>query len=149
MDAPKRPWLDDWVTDEALPPPDRWGRPGLLLLFSVECAGCVSRAVPWLRRLAEAHGDDLVLAAVHTAHGRQPRSREQVVEALDRFLGFSRLAVPVALDPSGAWAAATGAEGTPHWFAYDREGRPVRSIFGSQANAMTRLDYLVDELLAA
>lgn len=147
MEPSAPPWLDDWIGGAALPPPEAWDRPGLLLLFSVECAGCVSRAVPWLRRTAERHGEDLVLAAVHTAHGRRAQPREQVVEALERFLAFAKLPTPVALDTTGAWAEAHGAEGTPHWFAYDRDGRRIRSIFGSQANAMTRLDYLLDELL--
>jgi YD repeat-containing protein len=131
----------------ALPPPSRWGRPGVLLAFSVACAGCVSRAVPWLRRLDERHGEALVLAAVHTAYGRATLPRAEVAAALERFLPFSRLTTPVALDLTGEWAAANDVEGTPHWLAYDESGRRIRSIFGSQANAITRLDYLVDELL--
>jgi YD repeat-containing protein len=143
------PWLDDWIAGAAVPPPAAWGRPGLVLVFSVECAGCVTRAVPWLRRLSERHGDGLVLAAVHTGLGRRTWPRDDVVEAVRRFVAFARPSVPVALDPTGEWAEVHGAEGTPHWFVYDREGRLLRSIFGSQANAMTRLDYLVDELLAS
>ena len=149
MEASPGPWLDDWIAGEPLPPPDAWGRPGIVMLFNVACAGCVSRAVPWLRGLAESRGDDLVLAAVHSAYGRAVWPREQVEEALERFLAFARLPVPVALDLDGSWARAQGAEGTPHWFAYDAHGRLLRSIFGSQANAITRLEYLVDELLAA
>ncbi len=140
-------WLDDWVVGGPLPPPDAWHRPGLVLVLSVECAGCVSRAVPWLRRLAERHGDELVLAAVHTALGRRVWPSEQTRSTIARFASFTRIGLPIALDADGSWARAQGAEGTPHWFAYDREGQRVRSIFGSQHNALTRLEYLVDELL--
>jgi hypothetical protein len=139
-------WPSEWL-DVAVPPPSEWERPGLVLVFSLACAGCVSRALPFLRDAANAHGDALNLLAVHTAMGRERVERDELVPPLERLRRFARFDLPIALDLDGAWAAAQGAEGTPHWFAYDRSGARVRSVFGSQANALTRLDYLIDELL--
>lgn len=142
-------WLEDWVWGEPLPPPAAWGRPGLLLLFNLECAGCVGRAVPWLKRLAAERGAALTIGLVHTAYGHRVHPRDGVVPQLTRFAAeFARLTTPIALDLDGSWAEANGAEGTPHWLAYGADGRQVRSLYGSQENALTRLSYLVDELVA-
>jgi len=119
------------------------------MLFNLECAGCISRGVPLIKRLAAEHGDALQLVMVHTAYGHREHPREELVPALERFAGsFAKLEVPIALDLSGGLAEAWGAEGTPHWFVYDAQGRLARSIYGSQENAQTRLGYLLEELLA-
>lgn len=144
------PWPSDFVWLEPVPPPGEWGRPGLIMFFSLECAGCVSRGVPFLKELHRDHGDSLVLFTVHTALGRRRYPRGEVVPQLERFASdFARLPVPVALDLDGSLAEAWGAEGTPHWFVFDWSGRLVRSIFGSQENAQTRLRYLMEELKVA
>lgn len=144
------PWPTEFVWLEPVPPASEWGRPGLVMFFSLECAGCVARGVPFLKELHLEHGESLVLFMVHTALGRRAYPREEVVSQLERFASdFARLPVPVALDLDGALAEAWGAEGTPHWFAFDRRGTLVRSIFGSQENARTRLRYLLEELVAA
>jgi hypothetical protein len=144
----ERPWPNEWIAGEAVPEPREWGKPGVVLAFSVECAGCVARAVPWLRDLSARHGEALVLAMVHTAYAHHVRPRDEVIDDVERVLAFTRTPLPVALDGDGSWAQAWGAEGTPHWFAFDAAGSLVRSVYGSQANAITRLDYLVEELLA-
>lgn len=120
-----------------------------MMLFNLECAGCISRGVPFLKRLAAEHGDALQLVMVHTAYGHRQHPREELVRAIERFAGtFAKLRVPIALDVRGDLAEAWGAEGTPHWFVYDARGRLARSIYGSQENARTRLAYLIEELLA-
>jgi hypothetical protein len=137
-------WLEDWVYGEPLPPPAAWGRPGLALLFNLECAGCVARAVPWAKRAATRVRERAVVLGVHTAYGRRRLPRAAVVPSLTRFANdFARLAFPVALDVDGGWAERHGAEGTPHWLVWDAEGRLERSVFGSQQNALTRLDYVL------
>lgn len=147
-DAAPRPqaWPTDWLGGVSVADPTDWVRPGLVLVFHVGCAGCVSRAVPFLLEAARAYADRLELVAVHSALGRSPTARERVAWTLDRFAHAAGLEVPVALDLDGAWAEAEGAEGTPHWFAYAPGGGRVRSVFGSQENALTRLRYLLDEL---
>ena len=148
-DAP-RPWLDDWVQGPPLGPPNSWGRPGIALLFNLECAGCVSRAIPGLKRAAPGLRDHAVAFAVHTAYGRRVLEREAVVPNLERFArDFARLPFPVALDRTGAWAEDMGAEGTPHWLVWDADGTIERSVYGSQQNALTRLAYVLEAWGAA
>lgn len=144
-DADTPAWLDDWVHGDPLPPPAAWGRPGIGLAFHLECAGCVSRAMPWLKRLAPKIGDRAVLLAIHTAYGHRTLPRDHVSPQLAHYAGaFAQLPFPVALDLDGAWAAAMGAEGTPHWFVWDGHGALERSVYGSQENALTRLGYVVE-----
>ena len=141
-------WVDDFVWLGPVPPPERWGKPGLVMLFNLECPGCIGRGVPFIKRLEQEHGERLQLVMVHTAYGHKAYPREQVVPTLTRFAeSFARLPVPVALDVDGSLAEAWGAEGTPHWLVYDAAGNQVRSIYGSQENAQTRLAYLLEELL--
>ena len=151
MDAPPdapaapTPWLADWVHGGPVPPPDAWGRPGLALAFHLECAGCVGRAVPWLKRAAPGLADRAVVVAVHTAYGHRQLARADVEPELRRYAtSFAQLPFPVALDVDGAWARSMGAEGTPHWFVWDERGVLQRSVYGSQENALTRLGYLLE-----
>jgi hypothetical protein len=145
MDAADRGWLEDWLHGDPLPPPTEWGKPGLALAFNIACAGCVGRAVPWLKRLAPRVGDRAVLLSVHTAYGHRVWPREEVAPQVARYAaGFAALPFPLALDLDGGWAQAHGADGTPHWFVWDAQGRLERSVYGSQENALTRLAYVVE-----
>jgi len=75
-------WPADWVHGDPVPPPATWGRPGLALAFHLECAGCVGRAVPWLKRVAPRLGDRAVPLSVHTAYGHRTLPRAQVAPQL-------------------------------------------------------------------
>lgn len=144
------PPAEAWVWNGPMPPPTEWGKPGLIMAFNLECAGCISRGIPFLKRMAVARGDALAIGLLHTSYGRRRLPREQVEPQLRRFAeSFARLPHPIALDLDGARAERWGAEGTPHWFVFDRHGALVRSVFGSQDNAQTRLEYLTQELLDA
>lgn len=148
MDLPW-PAPTDFVWGEALPTPDRWGRPGLVMVFNLECAGCVSRGVPFLKRLAREHEGRVTLMALHTSRGHRLLARGDVEPTLVRFArDFARLPLPVALDLDGSLAEAWGTEGTPHWLAFDARGELARSVYGSQDGARTRLEYLLEELAA-
>ena len=149
-DADPIPWPapDAWIVNGVLGPPGTWGRPGVILAFHLECAGCVGRAVPFLKRLAREHEDRFQPVLLHTAYGRRPLAHARVEPEATRFLTkFARLAWPTAIDADGTVAEAWGAAGTPHWFVFDASGRRVRDLYGSQENATTRLAYLMDELL--
>ncbi len=138
-------WPDEWIHGDPLPEPAVWGRPGLALIFNLECAGCVTRAVPWLKRLAPAANGVAVVAAVHTAYAHRVLPREEVVPRLQHYAkDFAALPFPVALDLDGSWAEGVGAQGTPHWLVWDERGRLERSVYGSQANALTRLAYVAE-----
>lgn len=139
---------EDWIWNGPLAAPDRWGKPGIVMAFNLECAGCIARGVPFLKRLGEEHGDRFQIALLHTAYGHRDLPREDVEPTVLRFAeSFARLPFPLALDVSGDRAERWGAEGTPHWFVFDRDGTLVRSVYGSQDNARTRLEYLAQELL--
>jgi hypothetical protein len=145
MDAADHGWFDDWLHGDPLPPPTAWGKPGISLAFNIACAGCVGRAVPWLKRLAPRVGDRAVLLAVHTSHGHRVWPRGEVAPQVARYAAeYAALPFPLALDLDGGWARANGAAGTPHWFVWDAQGRLERSVYGSQENALTRLGYVVE-----
>lgn len=144
-------WPTEFVTGGPMPAP--WEAPAtdgtatLVMFFNLECPGCVSRGVPFIKRVAAGSGGRVRTALVHTAYGHRALEREQVVPTLVRFAKeYARVGMPVALDLSGELAQEWGIEGTPHWFVFDGEGRLRRSLFGSQDNARTRLEYLLEEL---
>ncbi len=142
-------WPDDWVWGEAAAAPAAVAVPTIVMFFNLECPACVSRAVPFLKRLHREHGAGLAGALVHTALGRRRLERDDVVPTLKRFAGeFAKLPYPVALDLTGELASSWGVEGTPHWFVFDAAGELVRSVYGSQENAQTRLEYLLEEVVA-
>lgn len=147
---PSRDWPSeaDWIWNGPLAAPTAWERPGLVMAFNLECAGCVARGIPLLKRLANEHGDGLQIALLHTAYGHREVERDDVADAVLRFSDrFARLPFPVAIDVDGSQAQRWGAEGTPHWFVFSKDGSLARSFYGSQDNARTRLEYLVSELV--
>ena len=84
---------------------------------------------------------------IHTSLGHKPYTRNEVVPTLIHFAEiFADIPFPIALDLEGKLAEKWGVEGTPHWFVFDRAGNLVRSIYGSQENAQTRLEYLLGEV---
>lgn len=136
----------DFVHGAPLPPPTAWDRPGLVMVFNLECAACVSRGIPFLKRLHAEFGDRVHLLALHTSRGHRHLAREAVEPTLRRFArDFARLPFAVALDLSGDLAREWQTEGTPHWLAFAPGGERLRSVYGSQDNAQTRLQYLLAE----
>ncbi len=144
------PAPSDFVYGTPLSPPTQWERPGLVMTFNLECAGCVSRGLPFLKALHSEFGGQVNLLAVHTAYGHRPLPREQVEPTLLKFArDFARLPFAVALDLDGQFARHWHTEGTPHWLAFAPGGELLRSVYGSQDNAQTRLRYLLEELIGA
>ncbi|MBB5374907.1 hypothetical protein HNQ07_000351 [Deinococcus metalli] len=136
----------DFVHSDPVSPPTTWTRPGLVMVFNLECPGCVSRGIPFLKRLHAEYSDAVTLLAVHTSHGHRLLPREDVEPTLVKFArDYAKLPFPVALDTSGDLARAWHIEGTPHWFAFAPGGEVIRSVYGSQENAQTRLQYLLEE----
>lgn len=137
-----------FVWGDPLPPPSGWDRPGLVMFFNLECAGCVARGVPFLKRLERDHRGRIHALLIHTPFGHRDLPRDAVEPQLRRFASsFARLEFPVALDEDGTLARAWAIEGTPHWLAFAPGGELLRSIYGSQDNAQTRLRYLLEERL--
>lgn len=139
-------WPADFVWGEALPEPTYWQKPGLVLFFNLECAACVSRGIPFLKRLHAEFGDQIELLAIHTARGHRHLPCAEVEPTLIKFArDFARLPFAVALDLDGEIAEHWHTEGSPHWLAFSAGGRLLRSVYGSQENAQTRLQYLLEE----
>ncbi|MFC4639763.1 TlpA family protein disulfide reductase [Deinococcus hohokamensis] len=140
------PAPSDFVWGEPLAAPDTWLRPGLVMTFNLECPGCVSRGIPFLKRLHGEFGGAVHLLAVHTSFGHRLLERGAVEPTLLKFArDFARLPFPVALDLDGTLARSWQTEGTPHWLAFAPGGELLRSVYGSQDNAQTRLQYLLQE----
>jgi thiol-disulfide isomerase/thioredoxin len=140
-------WPSEFVWMDPLPPPRAWEKPGVVMFFNLECPGCIARGIPFLKALAGEFGDRLHYLTVHTAYGHRRYPAEDVRAKVRAFAeSFARLPFPVGLDLSGALAERLGVEGTPHWLVYAPGGELVRSIYGSQDNARTRLAYLMEEL---
>lgn len=143
------PAPEEFVSGPPLPPPTEWSRPGLVMTFNLECPGCVSRGIPFLKRLHAEFGGRVHLLAVHTSFGHRQLPRAGVEPTLRKFVhDFARLPFPVALDLDGAFARGWQTEGTPHWLAFAPGGELRRSVYGSQENAQTRLEYLLSEWTA-
>lgn len=118
------------------------------MFFNLECAGCISRGAPLLKRLAREHEGKLEVVMIHTAYGHRRYARDEVLPTLKRFAErFARLTIPIALDLDGEIAESWGVEGTPHWLLFSAGGELLRSIYGSQDNTVTRLEYVLEELL--
>ena len=139
-------WPEDFVRGKAVAPPARWNKPGVALFFNLECPGCVARGVPLLKRLAADYGEKLEALMIHTSYGHTHYAREDVAPTLEHFAAhFARISFPIALDLDGSVARSWEIEGTPHWLVFAAGGALLRSIYGSQENALTRLEYLLAE----
>ena len=150
--TPALPWPQPedfvWRAEEVTPPGGL--RPTLLMFFHLECAGCVSRGIPFMKAVAAEYGGRVQFIAVHTSRGHRTLPREDVLPTLLHFAStFAKLPFPVALDLDGSLAAAYATEGTPHWVALEPTESGTlsvtRSIYGSQDNARTRLEYWLAE----
>ncbi len=116
------------------------GRTTLLLFFNLGCDGCMMRALPVAREIARQY-PEVALVGVHSNFGAFSHTREQV----DTGLADLDLPFPVVVDDGHKTYNTYEAEGTPHWIVIDEEGVVRKSIFGSQPNALQRLEYTLIE----
>jgi len=141
-------WPTDFVWGESIPEPSELDKPVITMFFNLECPACVTRGIPFLKRLEKEFGDDLVVFVIHTSFGHKFFERDEVLPTLLHFSeNFARLPFPVALDLDGKIAESWEALGTPFWLVFNKDGELVRSIYGSQGGAQTRLEYLLEELV--
>lgn len=142
------PWPADFIWKDPLVAPEHQCNVCLVMFFNLECPGCVSRGVPLLKRWTTHYGDTLNALLIHTAYGHRYFPRDEVTPSLIHFAQrFARIDIPIALDLDGSLAKAWTVEGTPHWFLFAANGELDRSIYGSQGNAETRLEYGLEALL--
>lgn len=138
--------LPEWQVEtlDGAPPPSFLsfnGSPMVLLFYSVGCPGCKARALPFARELSKRWPGGQVIG-IHTRFEGPEYSAKQVQEINQVYqVGF-----PVYLDKDHATFDLYQAEGTPHWLLIDKEGRLLKSMFGSMPNTLQRLDLSVEEL---
>ena len=138
-------WLNDAIAsdDRALSRDELRGRPTVLLFWATTCEGSWVR-LRQLERLAERHGDDLAVVAVHS-----PRfAFEQEISTLRAAVTSRGVSVPVVHDPSLATWARYGPTGRPTVVVLDHRARVVGAIEGVDPGSITALDEIVDEMVA-
>lgn len=142
-------WPKEFVWGGEVAEAKELNKPAIAMFFNLECPACVTRGIPFLKRLHEEYGSDLAVFVIHTSFGHKLFEREEVVPTLLHFSEkFAKLPYPVALDLDGSIAESWQALGTPFWIIFNKAGELVRSIYGSQGGAQTRLEYLLEELVA-
>lgn len=119
---------------------DLRGQPVLLLFFNLGCDGCMFRAIPVAREVEKQY-PEIKLIGVHSNFGAFSRDAEQVKQDL----AAHDIPFEVVIDDGHTTYDTYEAEGTPHWIYIDADGVVRRSIFGSQPNALQRLEYLLIE----
>ncbi|MEM6765848.1 MAG: hypothetical protein AAF824_07280 [Bacteroidota bacterium] len=106
----------------------------LILFFSVECPGCVGRALPLSRELQLAY-PMVNMLGIHTSF----KSLKYSIAQIKGVLRLQAVSYPVYLDQENKTYSLYGAEGTPHWLWVNPVGIVEKSIFGSMGNAQQRL----------
>lgn len=124
---------------------DYFGKPLLILFFSLGCPGCLGRAVPYANRIVFEKGEKINVVGIHTNFEgldfEQERFEKAKEELYIRFPFFKDLNYNTTF-------LNYGAGGTPHWILTDKNGNLMYSIFGSDPNnALLRLDLKITELL--
>lgn len=116
-------------------------KPLLILFFNIQCVGCVGRAIPLAFDYLQEF-EKLNVVAIHTAFGKERVSKEDIINLFTR----KELPFPIYFDVERTNFEKFECEGTPHWILLDGGGKVIRSIFGSQEGAQTRLVYALEEL---
>lgn len=134
-----------WVRGEPVSLDDLAGHVALLLFFSVSCPACMGRALPFAKRAVKEFGPrGLRVVGLHSGEGVDD---PVWLEGLRAYAARADWPFPVAVDEGTATFERYCALGTPHWFLLDRDGRVVRSVFGSLPDAINRLEYAIEETL--
>ena len=121
------------------------GRVVVLLAFQMLCPGCVEKALPQLRKLAERFNDkEVAVIALHTVFEHHA---VMTPAALEVFAAEYRLPFPVGIDrPDGDGPSRTMAayemRGTPTLLLFDRQGRLRRHYFGNPDDMMVAAEIM-------
>jgi peroxiredoxin len=131
------------------------GRPVLLHTFQMLCPGCVTHAIPQVKRIAAMfRKEDLAVIGLHTVfehHGAM------TPVSLEAFLHEYRITFPVGVDQSSEdgpiprTMAAYGFRGTPSLVLIDRAGNVRHHGFGQEDDIALgfRLGMLMSETAPA
>lgn len=142
-----RPWHLESLTDQKVPEYLTFkGKPLLILFFYLGCPGCTGRAIPFANKMFYEHGDKISVMGIHSNFEGPEYSDDDLIKTMNSLY----VKFPYFKD---AGLATTfhdyQAAGTPHWLLVDKDGKVIRSVFGSDPNrALLWLDYAIMEELA-
>jgi peroxiredoxin len=138
-------WSLESIFQESPPSVDAFlNSPLLILIFSLDCPGCLGRAIPYANRMIVEKGNDLNVIGIHTNTDQCEYTPSDFQTAkVDLHIRF-----PLYKDHKNQTYLKYGAGGTPHWILTDENGLVQYSIFGSNPNnALMRLDYKIQEII--
>ena len=120
------------------------GAPLLVLFFYLGCPGCKGRAIPFANKLMY-EKTPIQVIGVHSRFEGKVYSQEELRAARDEFyIRFPYFSDKNDNDTFTQFQAG----GTPHWLLFDKHGKLVQSMFGSDPNnALLRIDLKIKELL--
>jgi peroxiredoxin len=135
-----------WKIDGDMPNLDAYaGKPVLMFFFNLGCDGCMFRGIPLATEIANKY-PEIQVVGVHSNFGAFAETTYANVQAA---MAERDVTFPVIMDDGHQTYDAYEAEGTPHWIFIDRDGTVQKSIFGTQPNALMRLEYLLMETFGA
>ena len=142
-----QPWHLESLRNEKVPHyTDFKGKPLLILFFYLGCPGCTGRAIPFANRMVLEHGDKINVLGIHSNFEGPEYSNDNVISTLNSL----HVKFPFFKDSGFATTFHDyQAAGTPHWILVNKDGKVIRSIFGSDPNrALLWLDYAIIEELS-
>ncbi len=147
INAPLPAWQLEAIHGEQVPQiKDFAGKPLLILLFNLGCAGCKGRAIPYANRVVYEQGEQIQVLGIHSNFKGALYTPEELQDAEKEF--YMRFPLFQDADLNSTFHKFK-AGGTPHWWLADRKGRLVYTIFGSDPNkGLLKLDYKIAEILA-
>ena len=108
VDGDKTPNVEDYL-----------GKPFVVVFFSLNCPGCLGRAIPFANRIVFENGENMNVIGIHTHFEGPETTTERLLEAKDEF--FIRF--PYFKDTGFASTFHKyKAGGTPHWVIVDEKG---------------------------
>lgn len=146
INKPIPDWNIEKIFDEEPPVVKSFeGKPLVILLFSLQCPGCIGRAVPYANRLVYENQDKLSVIGIHTHFEGPEKTIDELKQAKDELY----IRFPYFKDSGFAETFHTyEAGGTPHWIIVDKNGIIIESIFGSDPNrALLRIDLHLKQIL--
>lgn len=117
------------------------GKASLLLFYNNQCLGCTGRAIPYAYELQQDFPEAQVIGIHSNFNGLQATKQE-----INEVFTSGESPFPIFNDNGRKLYDHFKAEGTPHWVLFNKEGKMINSVFGSQANAQNRLWYALNEL---
>jgi len=120
------------------------GKPLLVLFFYLGCPGCKGRAIPVANKLVYEEVPIHVIG-VHTRFEGKEYSKIELQQAKQEF--YIRFPYYNDKNDNNTFKSFE-AGGTAHWVLFDKAGKVVQSIFGSDPNnALLRIDLKIKELV--